>query len=218
MIVMSRLSKFVLPTVLLALMVLASSSSVLASTELAYDDDTAETAWSADPGIEHAVRFSLPPGWSSAKLIYALYFIFADPAIFRVHVYGSGVTDPALDNTPFTTGWSIFDLTAYNIVVTGDFYISIEYLTAGAGDPPIGCDETGPIDLRTYSRENPGDPWELSENWDLMIRAWVDPVSRPVGGFVIPVNKLTILAPYLAIVGLIGAVTVAFATTRRRKT
>ena len=51
-----------------------------------------------------------------------------------------------------------------------------------------------------------------------MIRAVVDPVFAPVGGFVIPVNKLTILAPYLALVGLVGTVTVAVAVTRRRKT
>ena len=217
MIVMSRLSKVILPTVLVALMVLASSSSVFGATELYYDDDNANSGLSAEPGIEHAVRFSLPPGWSSAKLIYALYFIYAEPAIFRVHVYGSGVTDPALDNTPFTTGWSIVDLTAYNIVVTGDFYISIEYLIAAAGMPAIGCDTTGPIDLRSYAREN--SEWEgPSDDMDLMIRAVVDPVfARPVGGILVPMSKLTILAPYLALIGLVGAVTVTVAVQRRRK-
>lgn len=39
----------------------------------------------------------------------------------------------------------------------------------------------------------------------------------PVGGFALPVNKLAILSPYLALIGLIGAVTVAVSTTRRRK-
>lgn len=214
---MSKLVRFILPAAVVALMVLASSSSVLAATELAYDDGTAETAWSAEPGIEHAVRFSLLPGWSSAKLLTARYFIYDDPAIFRVHVYGSGVTDPALDVTPLSTGWFDVDLSAYNIVVRGDFYISIEYLIAAASAPPIGCDTTGPIDLRTYSRENPGDPWELAENWDLMIRAVVDPVfARPVGGVVMTVNKLIILAPYLALVGLVGAVTAAVAVKRRK--
>jgi len=208
---MSRLSKFILPILLVALMVLASSSSVFAAVELAYDDGLEDSGFS---GVgEYAVRFSLQPGWSSAKLLMALYFIYASPAKFRVHVYGSGVTDPALDNTPFTTGWSYVDLTAYNIVVTGDFYISIEYLD---GAPDIGRDTTDPIDLRSYGRDNPGDPWQVGTGGDLMIRAVVDPISA-VGGVVIPVNKLTILAPYLALVGLVGTVTVAFVVTRRRK-
>jgi len=40
---------------------------------------------------------------------------------------------------------------------------------------------------------------------------------RPVGGYFVPVNKLAILAPYLALVSLVGAVTLAVATPRRRK-
>jgi len=43
------------------------------------------------------------------------------------------------------------------------------------------------------------------------------PTARPVGGFLVPTNKLTILAPYLALLGLFGAVTIAVAATRRRK-
>jgi len=40
---------------------------------------------------------------------------------------------------------------------------------------------------------------------------------RAVGGVLAPVNKLTILSPYLALLGLVGAVTVAFAAKTRRK-
>ena len=43
------------------------------------------------------------------------------------------------------------------------------------------------------------------------------PTPRPVGGMLTPVNKLTILAPYLALLGLVGVVTVAVVTKRRRK-
>ena len=39
----------------------------------------------------------------------------------------------------------------------------------------------------------------------------------PVGGVLMPVNKLEILAPYLALIGLVGAVTAAVAATKRRK-
>jgi len=214
LIAMNKLAKFILPTVLVALMVLASPSSVFAATELAYDDGTQESNLGYSVGGELAVRFSLQPGWSSAKLLTARYFIYNYPGIFRVHVYGSGVTDPALDVTPSSAGWFDVDLTAYNIVVSGDFYISIEYLGL---DPPLGTDTTDPIRLRTYTRGNPGEPWELWQYEDLMIRAVVEPAFAPVGGVLIPVNKLTILAPYLALVGLIGAVTAAVGLIRRRK-
>lgn len=39
---------------------------------------------------------------------------------------------------------------------------------------------------------------------------------RPVGGHLVPVNKLDVLAPYLALVGLVGAVTATVAILRRK--
>ncbi|MEM3018141.1 MAG: hypothetical protein QXO25_04610 [Candidatus Bathyarchaeia archaeon] len=41
--------------------------------------------------------------------------------------------------------------------------------------------------------------------------------SRPVGGLVIPANKLEILAPYLALAGLVAAVSAVVAVRRRRE-
>ena len=43
------------------------------------------------------------------------------------------------------------------------------------------------------------------------------PTPRPVGGVLTPVNKLDLLAPYLALICLIGTVTTVFAMRRRRK-
>jgi hypothetical protein len=45
-----------------------------------------------------------------------------------------------------------------------------------------------------------------------MIRAEIDPIvsPAPVGGFMEPVNKLAVFAPYLALFGVIGAVAVVF--------
>ena len=40
--------------------------------------------------------------------------------------------------------------------------------------------------------------------------------TRAVGGVVVPVNKLAVLSPYLALIGLVGAVTVAVAIRRRK--
>jgi len=42
------------------------------------------------------------------------------------------------------------------------------------------------------------------------------PTPRPVGGVLISVNKLDLLAPYLALLGLVGAVTAAVAAKRRK--
>jgi len=209
-----------LPLTLLCMIVIVSTVSFLpvqearASTELKYDDGTAENGWSAEPGIEHAVRFSLQPGRSSAKILIARFFIYSNPDTFRLHIYGSGVTDPALDVNPAGTGWFDVDLSSYNIVVSGDFYISIEYLSSQG--PAIGMDTTSPIDLRTCSREPPELLWEISESSDLMIRAVVDQVSAPVGGIVMPTNKLEIVAPLAALAGLVVAVSAVVAIKKRR--
>ena len=209
-----------LPLILLLMVVIVSTVCFLplqeakASVELAYDDGTAESGLTAEPPIEHAVRFSLQPGWSSAKILIARYFIWSNPDTFRLHIYGSGVTDPALDVTPAGTGWFVVDLSTYNIVVSGDFYISIEYLSSQG--PAIGMDTTSPIDLRTCSREPPELLWEISESSDLMIRAVVDQVSAPVGGIVMPPNKLEIVAPFAALAGLIVAVSAVVVVKRRR--
>ncbi len=42
-------------------------------------------------------------------------------------------------------------------------------------------------------------------------------IPAPVGGVVTPVNKLEILMPYLALAGLVAAVTAAFTIRKRRK-
>jgi len=43
------------------------------------------------------------------------------------------------------------------------------------------------------------------------------PVAAPVGGSIASVNKLALSAPYLSLLVLIGAATVAVATKRKRK-
>jgi len=48
----------------------------------------------------------------------------------------------------------------------------------------------------------------------LVVSIYFDP---PVGGTLLPVNKLLVLAPCLALVGLAGALSTVFAVTRKRK-
>jgi len=40
--------------------------------------------------------------------------------------------------------------------------------------------------------------------------------TRAVGGVVVPINKLAVLSPYLALIGLVGALTATFAIRRRK--
>ncbi len=210
---------------LLLITLVASTASFLpfkeakaAPVELYYDDGSPDFGWSALQGIEHAVRFSLQPSWCSAQILTVRYHIWGTPSTFRVHVYDEdGTTDltTPFDVTPGGTGWFDVDLTARNIVVTGDFFIVIEFLSSAR--PTIGVDDTSPIDLRTYSREAPGKQWEVADNIDQMIRAAVEPVEcAPVGGTVIPVHKLEILAPYIALAGLIAVVSVVYVIKKRK--
>jgi len=71
----------------------------------------------------------------------------------------------------------------------------------------MNADGSDPVDI-TVSQ--PNSDTDFAPNWQ--------PIISPVGGVAIPVNKLVILAPYLALLGLFGAVTVASAASRRRKT
>lgn len=173
--------------------------------ELAYDDGGAEGSTTASAGIKHAVKFSLPSGWSEAKLLTARYNIYSDPVTFRVHVYGSdGITELAsLDVTPTSTGWFDVDLSTLNIIVTGDFYISIEYLEEQK--PWINIDTTAPDGQSYYGQ--PG-AWTPFVNFDLMIRAVVQqPI--PVGGVILKVDAFSMLAPYITILIALAAAVVS---------
>ena len=151
--------------------------------ELCYDDGDAEGGYSFYAGTQYAVRFSLPMGWTSAKILTSRYYIWSAPATFTVRVRDSDGVDglPGTDLvTPFSVTpttyktWFDVDLTAYNLIVTGDFYIVIEIETWG--EPKIGFDNDIPIDLRSYFRApDYGDGvWALMTSVDIMIRSVIE--------------------------------------------
>ena len=169
--------------------------------EIAYDSGTAEFGVAAVSGSQLAVRFSLPSGWSEAQLLTAKYYIYGDPSTFRVHVYGSdGSTEliTPFEVTPTTIGWLEVDLSALNIIVTDDFYITIEYITEGK--PWIGGESSDP-DGRSYV--GTAGSWNLHTTADYMIRAVVQQ-RFPVGGTVLQTNSFTLLTPYIAIFAAIA--------------
>ena len=213
-----------LPLILLLMMVIVSTVSFLpvqearASVELAYDDGSWDTV-AGGPNDFLTVRFSLPSGMSSAKLLTArIYRHDVDPSstIVEIHVWGS---TPGTDLiTPFNYDLAVdnafndVDLSGYNVLVSGDFYIAIKYLTQY--NPSIGLDTNAPIDLRSYY----GYPAFLTSmtSGDLMIRAVIEVPPAPVGGVVMPTNTLAILAPFAALAGLVAVVSAVVVVKKRR--
>jgi len=163
-----------------ALLVDVTTVSAQPTVELAYDDGTASGSTSVYAGEFMTVRFSLPSGWSEGRLLTARIAVLAGAGkSFKVHILDSdGVTPPA-------TGWLDVDLSAFNLVVTGDFYIAVEFETNK--NPWIGYDKTPPIDGRSYY----GQPssWASYGDRDLMIRAVIQKPTL-VGGIISPVYEL----------------------------
>lgn len=213
--------------VLAVVLALSSVQNAFAAIEIAYDDGDNDGFGASGPAGQFlGVRFSLPPDWSCARLLEARFFKLAQPGTnVWVHIlnsYGSadlpGTTrflfDIALNNQ-----WNDADLSAQNIVVTGDFWIAVELIFAG--DPIIGEDfDDQPWDRRSYLGY-PG-VWTLfgteETPIDLMIRAVVDysPCPSPVGGILTPANRLAMLTPYLALLGLATVITVVAVAPGKR--
>jgi len=163
--------------------------------EIAYDDGTRDGTVSHSVGKHLAVKFSLPYGWLEAKLLTARYYIYAGPTSFKVHVYDSdGATEltSPLQVTPTGNGWFDVDLTGFNILVTADFYITIEYETDY--DPVLGSDASPPIEGRSYDG-TPGS-WFQKTTLDYMIRIVMQQVMHePVyqGDLVINGNDVAVI-------------------------
>jgi hypothetical protein len=119
---------------------------------------------------------------------------------------------------PGAIGWFDVALASNNITVTGDFYVCFEEDVANYR-PHLGID-TGPgtIAGRSYFGTTPKSPLVLDQPpRNDMIRVVIDPTytPKPVGGVVIPTNKLALATLYLALAGLVAAVS-AVAFSRRR--
>ncbi len=135
-------------------------------TELAYDDGAMDTNTSWETGKGFAVRFTPPAG--QAQLRRARYY-FLDPRPIEVHVWDENHTDLI---APFTANtsqdeWNDVDLSAYNITVSGDFYVGFLHLEDYR--PTLGIDTTS-ADGRSF--EVDGAYWEQQVS-DYMIRAVV---------------------------------------------
>jgi hypothetical protein len=192
--------------------------NAFAGTWLIYDDGGAESITSSSIGDEWAIRFSLPPNWNKAKLLTARFYLtsLTLPVTFGVHVYDSSqteLTNPGTNGTLSTSGtWIDVDLSDQNIIVTGDFYISFEHLINN--DPDVNIDSSSIYQGRSYRKRIGEDDFFETPTGNYLIRAEVEQYISSVGGISYSVNKLEIISPYIALVGLIGAISTIFAIRR----
>ncbi|MDI9644902.1 MAG: hypothetical protein QFX35_06770 [Candidatus Verstraetearchaeota archaeon] len=193
--------------ILLVLTLASSSIAVVKASPgewIVYDDDESDGGFVS----KHlGVKFSIPAGWNKAKILTVKFYVNELPFIYsstdiaqvRVHVYGAnGHTElSSLETTPYQ-GWLTVDLSGQNIVVDGDFYLTIESL----GETGVGIwfDVENP-DYRSYYG-GPGS-WSppsliIGVPVDLMIRAEVEQVQThvedktAVGGTILTPQEISI--------------------------
>lgn len=154
----------------------ASEDEASLTEEIAYEDGVPESGRShINVGVQLAVKFSLSPGLTEAKLSAAKYYIALHPASFKVHIYDSdGFTDliTPIEVTPTGIGWFDVNLSQLDLTLNENFYITIELMESSK--PFIGLDETKPHAGRSFQGEP--DNWKAISNGDLLIRAVVKPI------------------------------------------
>jgi len=186
-----RKNSFVLIFVCSALLAVCTNiATVYSEEEIKYDDGSAETYWYMTRyglGGMFAVRFT--PPYTPCLLIKARYYIYSDPATFKVRILDSNKNDilSALTVTPSSKGWYDIDLAQYEIAVEGDFYIAFEQTVANK--PHLGFDEGNP-DGRSWFVGKDG-KWDSSArvtaeypspDGDFMIRAVIQPIDSDGDG------------------------------------
>ncbi|PET77341.1 hypothetical protein CN514_01200, partial [Bacillus sp. AFS001701] len=157
------------------------------SGEIGYDDGTPEYSvgqWEAGGG--YAVRMSLPEGQTSA-IVTSGKFMF-DPTsggtTFKVAVYdasgkdgapGKMIAGPFNGNAIREAGkWTVVDLSAQQIVVTGDFYMVLIQDKMAPVSPLIALDKNSIVAQRSWQFVK-GGPFTLANKdfGNMMIRATV---------------------------------------------
>jgi len=210
--------------VLLAVVLtLASIQSGFAGTWLSYGTGSSNDFGLTPPGSQAAVLFDLPAGWSCANVLAARFYLTnSDPqglsVSFPVHVYDATLgelTPPGTTGTAQRLPASDWVYVYFSgITVMGEFYVSIE----APASPSLSmrfleCIPDCIPDSHSYWGVGGPLTWSLlTDQQYTQLQAEVDqcpsPPAPPVGGFVMPVNKFTVVAPYLALLGLVAVVTI----------
>jgi hypothetical protein len=173
--------RFLLITVLTVVLALSSAQNAFATMGLAYDNGIWGTAYN---GYTYAgVRFSLPDGASSARLKYVRWSDYYPSPALTIHITGpdhvtelsgSPIAQPGGDpaGTGCPAGWPAcygLDLTSYNIVVTGDFFVILQKTGGG-----IELDSSVSSSGRSFAGTSLA-TLTTPSNLNLLIRVDVDP-------------------------------------------
>lgn len=214
-----RYMRFLAVAVLAVVLALSSAQNAFAAVGLAYDNgNTKDTVGTAYAGV----RFSLPAGVVSARLVYVRFadsstgdlWIHVTAANHITELSGSPihVGDPGQPpGTGCPAGWTQcygLVLTSYGIVVSGDFFVVLE-----KNQLSPYYDNANPGSGRSFYGDSLAgltNPILDPDHNNFLIRVDIDPIapSGPVGGFMMPVNKLVVFAPYLALFGIVATVAV----------
>jgi hypothetical protein len=141
----------------------------------------------------------------------------------EIHITGvppspaTELTSPILVLMPIFDQWNVVDVSSGNIIVSGDFVVveqivvdTVGYDTSSSNfehRSVWGLSLTGVTDNLCCN---------IAGSHNFMIRAEIEPIA-PVGGVVRAANTLVIVAPWLAIIGLVGCIgTVAVIVKKRQ--
>jgi hypothetical protein len=103
-------------------------------------------------------------------------------------------------------GWVYFTLTPVSVTPDSTYVIRLEATKTtflwdyGVGNPyprGVAIESGNPISGQDFTFRTYGS-------------TYTPPIGAPVGGFIEPVNKVAVFAPYLALLGVIGAVAVIY--------
>jgi hypothetical protein len=104
------------------------------------------------------------------------------------------------------------DVSSWGIIVTGDFFV----ILYKAGNTPEY--DTGPkvSPVRSFYGDSLAG-LSNSPDGNFLIRVDIDPIVAPVGGIVAPVNTFAVLAPWLAVIGLVGCIGTVVVVAKKRR-
>ena len=144
-------------------------SATALTEELRYDDGGVETGLMNGPGQMGAVRFTV----NSPRQVQALkFYVKGQSNIVRLWLYNADwqplyTEDVQMDlPDPDTLVWFEWYVADHGLLVEGDFYVALEWLSDG---PMLLVDDGPPISERSYAGEFPPD--YLCPAGNIMIRA-----------------------------------------------
>ena len=214
-----------------SLILLAGSlpQSYATPVEISYDNGTPATGISYWGGV----RFSLPSGVLSAKLLTVEYYWNTFPTTVRIHItqadHMTEMTGSPIISVVSAIAFNDQDVSGLGIVVTGDFFVVLENIGTGGAV----FDNSAPSGRSFYCMFSPCTLATLTNaiSNNFLIRVVVDPIPATttttvpppavhplnVGGEMFPVNMLRVVAPWVAAMLALTVIAVDALVIRRRK-